>query len=744
MKENINWEKFFSRHELIWDSLPLRWEEAPFIGTGLVGSLMYGHEKGLKFWVSRSDVGRLDYPGRARDPIRIQIGTLDLVPRHRIIPEKSSFRLDLWNAEVRGALATENGEINLRVFAPSGSKVVVVDVESETEQWSWVPDFIPEGRFKEVNDLSLFVADDYISHPRTETPSGGFAVAWKIISMQGNTSRFIFSVGSTPVNRKQWDKTDSGISAEKEAAEAIKNFSKKEYQEIIKNHRDWWHSYYKKSFFSISDREIESFYWIQLYKFACSTRPDFPMLDNHGVWSVEQPYGFSTWDYNVQSTYRLHLTSNHGDFGRPLLKFLEDNFNEQTMWNPKHQENRAGIRQQVFLRYRFFDTEHWEHAKDALCDGPGKFLWACHNYWLHYLHYRDESLLTNLLMMLEGGLNAMREGMKMENGKLVIPSGHSWECWKGKNPTGLLAVFIWALQTAITIGKRLGKHGEKVKKWEDWLKKVIDYPQGPEGFYLGEGQPPLSHRHWTHLFMIFPLEMLDLDDLEEMEFAQKSIDAWAGMSAGLNGEEARAFAPIAAMQLYASIRNPEKIARLADIYLHTQCTRAPGVWPNTVYREFGPVIEAPLFFANAIQECCLKTREDGVYVFPAIPEAWPNITFHNWHAGGDFLVSAEREDGETKWVRIKSLSGNKQDFILDFEPDQKTIENVQCSNRRVTVTLGRDDEIVLSHNFSREVSVDSVTHTRGEKNSFGKNDRFYSQRPWFLDTSKPLVRCKTG
>lgn len=750
---DVDLESFLSDQDPVWDRLPLRWEEGPFVGNGLVGSVVVGKpdDNRVSFWVSRSDVGRLDYPGCGDTPNRDQIGTFDLCFGANLIPERCTARIDLYNAEARGVFVTETGKTQWRLYAPSGGNTAVLDLAGEG-QWRWEPQFhlnekyFPhQGTFAEREGVQVFEVADFVPHERTDTASGGFAVAWAEDERPDGARRFLFSVGVTPVNRAQWTEQDQGKSARDEALDGLTVARSEPAGEQIERHRKWWHRTYQRSFFSISDTELESYYWIQLYKLASTARPDRPMLDNHGVWSVAPSYGFSTWDYNVQSAYRLHLTSNHVDFGQPLVRFLRRNFNEETMKHPDCGELRAGIRQQVFLRYRFVDREYWEHTEEAPCDGPAKLLWGCHNMWLQYFHTQDAGILADLLPILEGGLNAMRAGMREEDGRLVIPTGKSWEAWTGKNPTGLLCVFKWALHAAIRIGEDLGRDAETLGKWRDWKRRVSDYPVGPEGLHLGEGQPPMSHRHWSHLMMLFPLDTWDTTDEAKRELALQSVDHWAEISAGLDGNPAQAFAPVAAMHLYAWLGKPDRIARLADIFLHTHCTRAPGVWPNTMYREWGPVIETPLFFANALQECVLQTREDGIHVFPAVPKEWPDIVFHKWHAGGDFLVSAERQAGATRWISISSLGGHPQRFFIDL-PDGLSEQGLPSeagqieSDGSLFLSLRAGERLTLANDRDTLPAVHRVEARSGQPNPFGANDRFYRKRTFFQDESQPLVR----
>jgi hypothetical protein len=72
-----------------------------------------------------------------------------------------------------------------------------------------------------------------------------------------------------------------------------------------------------------------------------------------------------------------------------------------------------------------------------------------------------------------------------------------------------------------------------------------------------------------------------------------------------------------------------------------------------------------------------------IRVFPACPSAWKDAVFHNLRAEGGFLVSAERKNGKTAWVRIKSLAG---------EPCR-----IQIDGKVRELTLAKGREIVLGN-----------------------------------------------
>ena len=37
----IDYAQFLSRHDMVWDCFPDTWEDAPFLGNGMLGSMFY-------------------------------------------------------------------------------------------------------------------------------------------------------------------------------------------------------------------------------------------------------------------------------------------------------------------------------------------------------------------------------------------------------------------------------------------------------------------------------------------------------------------------------------------------------------------------------------------------------------------------------------------------------------------------------------------------------------------------------
>jgi len=84
----VDWPKFMARHDLVWEKLPVRWEESPYLGNGNMGSMLYVDEKSnrLRLQVFRVDVQDhrdQTHGWTAYSRPRLMIGSFYLKPNHR-------------------------------------------------------------------------------------------------------------------------------------------------------------------------------------------------------------------------------------------------------------------------------------------------------------------------------------------------------------------------------------------------------------------------------------------------------------------------------------------------------------------------------------------------------------------------------------------------------------------------------------------------------------------------------------
>jgi hypothetical protein len=431
--------------------------------------------------------------------------------------------------------------------------------------------------------------------------------------------------------------------------------------ELARSHREWWHAFYPKSFLSIPDTRMESFYWIQMYKFAAGTRADRPALDLMGPWFRSTPWARTWWNLNIQLTYWPVYAANRLDLGESFTRMIDNNItnlinNVPEQW--RHDSAAIG-------RSASYDCVR-PVPDGSRVDERGNLTWGLHNYWLQYRYSGDEEMLRERLYpILKRAigyyLHLLTEG---EDGKLHLPRSGSPEY---PHPGGIpdtnydLSLLRWGLETLLATNDRFKLNDPLVAKWKETLEKLTPYPVDENGYMVGAGVPyAVSHRHFSHLMMIYPLHMVDPESPSEKPLIVKSLNHWHSLPSQLRGYSYTGGGAISAW-----VGDSDQIVPMLDKFLEFRegmgGTRY-NIKGNTMYTEAGPVIETPLAGAATIHEMVLQSWSmdpfgTHIRVFPAVPAAWKDVSFDKLLAEGAFEVSAVRKDGKTKFVQIRSLTG---------------------------------------------------------------------------------------
>jgi hypothetical protein len=108
IKVNVDWPQFMGRHDLTWDAMPDNFDYGAFLGNGMLGTTIYQDGPNRLRW----EMGRSDVTEHRRDNARLPIGGLILTTVGTI--QSGTMRMDLWNAEVRGTVRTDKGNITFR------------------------------------------------------------------------------------------------------------------------------------------------------------------------------------------------------------------------------------------------------------------------------------------------------------------------------------------------------------------------------------------------------------------------------------------------------------------------------------------------------------------------------------------------------------------------------------------------------------------------------------------------------
>jgi hypothetical protein len=664
--KQVKWELFLAAYDLVWDSIRSDYYAGAIMGNGLLGSNFYKMDKNSY----RFDVGRVDITenrgllksGYTRsshlyEEARLPIGYFSLKPVGKI--KSDTMRLSLYNAMTKGVIITDKGKIDFQTYVHSENNYIIfesVSYGAEPDfEWSWTPLEAVSPRFI-VKGSSELENSDYLKYPNppVKTVNDGeyrlsvqplycgltYVVAWKEIKT-ASKRRIAIAIS-------QENAADKAIAAAKETIDKCLSENK---AALEKAHKSWWHNYYTESFASFGDKNMESFYWRQVYKLACATRPDKMVIDLQGPWAVQvTPWPAIWFNLNTQLTYSWQYTANRSAMTRPLWKTLHDNID-----NLRKNVILPGVSDAIGIgrsgSYNLYSVLNPANASKNQYE-VGNMTWLLFYYWQYctYNNYTEE-LTKEFFPLLKSAINYYFHIRTIGNdGKYHLPPTASPEYTlenPGEDVNYDLALLRWGLNTLLDIDKKFKLNDSKVTEWLDFLNNLTDYPTDEHGFRISATLGfDRTHRHYSHLLMIYPLYMVNWEQPESREIIIRSVNRWMSLHGALQGYS---FTGSAAM--YASMGDGDKAVRQLKTLLEHY------IRFNTLYRESGPVFETPMAAAASLQDLYLQSWGGKIRVFPAVPESWQQAEFINFRTEGAFLISAKREKGKTIFIQVESEAG---------------------------------------------------------------------------------------
>jgi len=714
----IDWPAFLARHDMVFDSLPGSWTEAPHFGNAMIGSMLFREGDAIKLQVFRADVhdhrDSESWGWTAYSRPRMQIGHFLLHTAGT--PTGCQWRKDLWNAELTGTITTTKGEIRIRHFTHAADMAIVTELEpDEGEQdarWTWHPAeaiTTRPGYPKDEAGLRAF-AEKYGDHyaetmvvPWQPNPAGRlekdggvcvwiqnllaggqYATAWGEEDRDGIRRHVVSIVKSHP------DRTAAST-----AAADVARFLTIDAEPWIAAHRAWWHSYYPLGFVSLPEKDLEALYWQTIYRFGCISRAGRGMVDTAGLWFQGKSWPYFTTDWNIQSGHWPVYAANRLDQGRELVDRLH-----------KHRQNLIDAVRPVewqddsaYLSLAVAgDLRGGRDEDKRYYDLLGNLPWTLHNAWWQYRYSMDESLLRETVYpLLRRAVNLYLRMLKEENGTLRLPPTFSPETGVYEDCNFDLALLKWGCHTLLASCKRLGIDDPLIPRWKDVIARLPDFPADEHGFRLGSGETSSAyHQHFSHLLMMHPLFLVNIDQPEARDVMMRSLRrAQATTGPGQRQAMVQAHAgPMAAA------------LGLGDKALASLRLLHGDLYPNGLWYE-SPCIESTLAAAAIIQDMLIQSWSDPaseepgpIRVFPALPSSWEDVEFRDLRTEGAFLVSAGRTGGKTQWVRIRSLAGEPCflhhgiDGAIDFEGPRRSMLR-QAAPGLLQIDLREGEEIVI-------------------------------------------------
>lgn len=675
----IDWQSFLAKQNLVWDAVKYRgghfskdyrkvglrryyhqeWDDGAFIGNGMTGAMIYKEAPDVyKFELGRNDViahNLLEGVDFAK--ARVPIGDFVMKSEDGIV--KDTMLLDLYSAKVSGVIHTASNQFKWQVFNHATKDLMVIDISSETTVEGVLCGFRPKhGVSPRINFASKnpeFAAlppepvqivknginmsvQTFLKEAKKDTyeTEGACTIGWYEQVLTQKHKRVFLAICNS----------HDDTSSVEEAYKLVDKARRNDIDELIESHQSWWHYYYKKSFLTLSDKKWEKFYWLQIYKLGCAVDEGVGVLDSQGPWLTITPWPTTVWNLNVQLSYMSLYTSNRAELAESLIKTLK--MNEQVLID---NAKPMGIDNGMYMSRATTNNDFYCLWPDTY--ELGNLTWALHNVWRHYSVTLDPMIVHEVLFpFLKANINCyLAMIVKDVDGKYHIPNTSSPEYESAPKANWCpimdcnytIALFRWGLERLLELNERYGLSDELEDQWREVLDNLVEFQVNENGFMVGsEIGFDLTHRHFSHMLMVHPLCMLDVEDENDLALIKKSLDRWLSLAGKLQGYTFTGAASIAAY-----IGEGDKALEYLNGLEHY-------ITFNTMYSELGPVIETPLSAAESIHHMMIQSNHETIKLFPAMPEAWQDAEFKDFLAEGGYKVSAKYEKGRFISATIES------------------------------------------------------------------------------------------
>lgn len=737
------------KHNLSFDSIPTRWDEAFPMGNGIIGELVWAKNGKLRFSLDRADlwdsrpmsglhrkefsykwvqdqVAKKDYK-----PVQDYFDRpYDNEPAPTKIPGGAlEFNMSEWG-EVRDAeldistattLISWSKGISLKTFVHASKPIGWFRFENIPANFD-IQLIAPQynGTVKNIgdpvggDDLSrLGYKQGSISKNKNTVTYvqggwGGFkyriTVQWKRDSK--NNVEGVWTI-NTETKKQHLPASDSNFLA---------SHLNKGFQQERKSHLFWWKNFWSKSAIAVPDSIIEKQWYQEQYKFGSTSRKGAPPISLQAIWTADNgripPWkGDYHHDLNTQLSYWPSYSGNHLDEGIAYLDHLDENKTNYKRFTKLY----FGVEGIAVPGVTTLDgTEMGGWIQYSL--SPTVSSWLSHHYYMQWRYGMDREFLKkraypwikDVAVFLENITTIDKNGFR----KLPISSSpeindNSLSAWFSENTNYDLSLMKFNFGAAKELATELGLNYEAAH-WDSILHQFSDFSlsENHELKFAPSLSYGVSHRHFSHLMAIHPLGLIKWENGEkERDIIKNTIslldsigpDYWCGYSYAWESN------------IKARAKDGEGAAKALQIFANAFCStngfhlngdQTKSGLSKFQYRPF--TLEGNFAFAAGLQEMMLQSHAGYIDVMPAVPASWKNISFKQLRAEGAFLVDASKKEGKITTIKIKSEKGGTTSIKLPAsQTTKKMVGKITVLNEKkgmITARFEPGAELILTSN----------------------------------------------
>jgi alpha-L-fucosidase 2 len=424
------------------------------------------------------------------------------------------------------------------------------------------------------------------------------------------------------------------------------------YAAILAAYRDWWHDFWGRSFVQYAGAAgtadyLENIYYLSTYMIAAGAYGRYPFHFINGVFRAtgdDTKWSNAYWYWNQRDVYNSFLASNHADVLR--------------VFNDMYSGNAAALRALTLTRYAIpgiwvpetmgFDgnasgTVGSDFTKNIYSTGVE----AAANMYLQYRYTGDASYLSSTAYPFMRDVATFYAGKLSRNatsGQYFMASSNAHETyWNVPNAITDLAAVRSLFPVAIQVSQSLGLDAPARAQWQTILDNLAPYPS--DGTNYLPHDPPIAPTHNGENVACELIWPYGVTGIGAPDYA-RAVSTWRSR-------------PFPYGNVWAN--DAIQAARLGlgdDAYrgLVTMLQKYQS-YPNGMTNNTNGVFEYLGVHLSVINESLLQSYNDAIRVFPAMPGDATFVGRFTLMAKGGFLISAEKDAVDIKYVGLKSTLG---------------------------------------------------------------------------------------
>ncbi|MCF3111199.1 glycoside hydrolase family 95 protein [Niabella sp. CC-SYL272] len=690
-----------ARHNLEFDHLASRWDEAMPLGNGMLGALVWQKKDRLRLSLDRADLWderkALDLSKFSFRWVEQQVLKKDYKPVQQLgdhpydnspYPTKLPAAALQFNLKELGQVVSNKLDIataiNTVTFQSGAVFRTYIHATQQTGYFEFenlpaavTRQLIPELEIHNYNSGKSAAENDNshsgeglekLGYTKGTVASGASSIRYHQPTYQHHYFEVLV----------RWAKTGNRLTGSWTISNDRPAFLPESGLKAIENsHRQWWTRFWNQSAVQLPDAAVEKQYYLELYKLGAVSRKGAPAITLQAVWTADNG-SLPPWkgdfhnDLNTQLSYWPAYTGNHLEEAATFTDWL---------WKMR-------AKNQQYTR-QYFEVEGLNVPGVATLSGdpmggwiqyslsPTVSAWCAQHFYWQWKYSMDEAFLkTRAWPYIHDAAVYLENITRLQQGTRKLPLSSSPEYndnainawfrdWTNFDLALAKFLFTAAAETAAAM-----KQPAEAGRWKQRLSELPAYNVNETGLTIAPGQSmESSHRHFSPYMAIYPLVLLDVNRPEDKRIIEKSLRhieakgtrAWCGYSfswmASLYARAQQADSALRQLQIFASnFCSPNSF--------HLNGDQKGGQYSGFTYRPF--TLEGNFAFAQGVQELLLQSKQGYIAVFPAVPASWKNVRFTNLRAEGAFLISAEMKNGDISRIKIVAEKGGRATFKLPF------------------------------------------------------------------------------